>query len=97
VETLASPQELRVKLEQILRDAGHQDNHLVQVSSAPVGGRARYVVNAMRGEARLTLTGALEQILHRPLIGAHWILNLDEVRTITAAESKRVRQAGVTS
>ena len=96
VDTLPSPQDLPVKLEQILREAGCQGNCLVHVGSAPVGGHARYVVNAMPGQARRTLASALEGILHRPLIDAHWIFSLDEVRTITAAENKRVRQAGAT-
>jgi hypothetical protein len=54
------------------------------------------VVNAMPGQARNTLAVALEGILHRPFIDAHWIFNLHEVRTIASAENKPVRQAGAT-
>ena len=96
MNTLPSPQELLVKLEQILRDAGCEGDRLVHVGSAPVGGHARYVVNAMPGQARNTLAVALEGILHRPFIDAHWIFNLHEVCTIASAENKPVRQAGAT-
>src|SRR5689334_3908646 len=47
-----SPQDLHAKLKHILRDAGFQDDNLVEVCSAPVGGHARYVVNILPGKAR---------------------------------------------
>jgi hypothetical protein len=54
----------------------------VEVSSAPVGGHARYVVNVLPGEARAALADTLESALHRPLLGAFWVLCLEEVQTI---------------
>jgi hypothetical protein len=77
-----SPQNLHAKLKQILRDAGFQDDNLVEVCSAPVGGHARYVVNILPGKARAALAGTLENVLHRPLFGAFWVFCLDEVQAI---------------
>lgn len=86
-----SPEDLHAKLEHMLRDAGCSNGEFVQVASAPVGGHARYIVNVMPGKPRLALANTLERILHRPFLGAYWVLCLDEVRAVTAAPEVKIR------
>ena len=92
VNTVSSPQDLQVTLEQMLRDSGFRDGDLVQVATAPGGARVRYIVSVLRGKVRFALADALERILHRQLVGAYWILSLEEVQAITTAQENRMEQ-----
>jgi len=80
-----SPEDFREKLNRLLHDAGFQEPDLVAVQSAPFGGHARYVVSVVAGKPRFALADALEGILHRPLVGGYWVLQLAEVEMISAA------------
>jgi len=80
-----SPEDFREKLKRLLHDAGFQEPDLVAVQSAPFGGHARYVVSVVPGKPRFALADALEGILHRPLVGGYWVLQLAEVEMISAA------------
>ncbi len=90
VNTLPSPQDLQAKLEQALRAAGFKDSNIVQVTAAPVGRQARYLVSVVRGQAGVALAASLAPILGHPLVGAYWILSLDEVQLITTVPVLRV-------
>jgi len=80
-----SPEGFREKLNRLLHNAGFQEPDLVAVQSAPFGGHARYVVSVVAGKPRFALADALEGILHRPLVGGYWVLQLAEVEMISAA------------
>jgi hypothetical protein len=84
VNTFPSPRDVQAKLRRMLRDAGFKESELVQVASSPVGGHARYVVTVLSEKATFPLADAVERIIHRPLLGAHWVLYLEEARAITA-------------
>ncbi len=90
VNTLPSPQDLQAKLEQALREAGFKDCNLVQVTAEPVGRQARYLVSVVRGQAGVALAASLAPILGHPLVGAYWILSLEEVQLITTVPMLRV-------
>ena len=85
MNTFPSPRDVQARLRRMLQDAGFKEGELVQVTSSSVGGHARYVVTVLSERATFPLADAVERIIHRPLLGAHWILCLEEVRAITAA------------
>jgi hypothetical protein len=92
VNTVSRPQDLQATLEQMLQDVGFSDGDLVQVATATLGAQVRYIVSVFRGNVRFALSDGLERILHRQLVGAYWILSLEDVQAITAAQENRVEQ-----
>jgi len=81
------PEQLCEELKRLLLTAGFSASDLVEVKPAQVGGHARYLVTVATGKARFALSDALQQILHRPLLGGVWVLCMGDVDAIMDAQT----------